>query len=165
MKWSAIAACWLAMGGCGLRGLEGPMAEGPWAFAPASMRIYPLTHAERAEDGRTRIILHVELKDRWGDSAKGLGVLQVRLFRPLPGPTPGLEEESAAWTIDLSDADENQLRFEPATRTYRFALRDLPAWVDAPGEGPRRMRLRATFRTITHLGREETLRDEYVIEF
>jgi hypothetical protein len=163
MRAAALVLC-AGLWGCGLSGLGGPVAEGPWVFAPSSMRIYPLTHAERGEDGRTRIVLHVELKDRWGDSAKGLGVLRVMLFRPLSGPSPGLEEESAVWTIDLTDARENQLRFEPATRTYRLPLKDLPAWVESRGDGPRRVRLRATFETTGPDGRTIVLRDEYVIE-
>jgi len=166
----AVATLCVVLAGCGgLRGLGGPVAAGPFAFAPSSMRIYPLTHAERGEDGRTRIVLRVELKDRWGDSAKGLGVLRVMLFRPTAGATPGLEEQSAVWTIDLTDASENQLRFEPATRTYRLALKDLPAWVDSlperGGEGPgRRVRLRASFETTGPDGAAAVLRDEYVFE-
>lgn len=168
----AIATLCVLLAGCGgLRGLQGPVAEGPFAFAPSSMRIYPLTHTERGEDGRTWVILHLELKDRWGDSAKGLGLLRVMLFRPVAGPNPGLEEQSAVWSIDLSDPGENQLRFEPATRTYRLPLKDLPAWVESlPERGPdepgrrSRLRLRATFETTGPDGRQAVLRDEYVVD-
>lgn len=159
-----VAACALAAGlpgGCAGRGMFGVEEAGPFAFAASSIRIYPLTQVERGADGGVRIVLHLELKDRWGDSAKGLGVLRVMLFKPVSGVMPGIEEQTQAWEVDLRGVEENQMRFDPATRTYRVVLRDVAPWV---GEGGATVRLRATFETIGPDGRDVVLRDEYVMD-
>ncbi|MFI4898387.1 MAG: hypothetical protein ACIARR_11235, partial [Phycisphaerales bacterium JB059] len=82
----SVVACG-ALGGCARPGslpresmpATGQLTGGP--FAPASMRVYPLTQIERTGEGEARLVLHLELRDAWGDTVKGIGNLQVQLLR------------------------------------------------------------------------------------
>lgn len=140
------------------------------AFAPATLRIYPLTRVDREPvSGRAAIILHLELKDRWGDSTKALGTLSVFLFEPEIGLEPGIETQTMRWSLDMTDPDQNAQWFDPSTRTYRITLIDLPSGVERlilqPADRKRGgLRLRATFATVGPEGQERALRDELVIE-
>ena len=51
----------------------------PGPFRPSAMRVHPLTHTEIRSDGESVMVLHVELKDPWGDTVKGVGQVQVQL--------------------------------------------------------------------------------------
>src|SRR5258706_325686 len=53
------------------------LAQSP--FAPASLRIFPLTRMDRDSGGHGIILFHFELRDRWGDGVKWPGNLQVQL--------------------------------------------------------------------------------------
>ncbi len=113
-------------------------------FAPASMRIHPLSRV--APEERT-IICHLEFRDSWGDTAKAAGTLAIELV--------GDDDSSARWDIDLSDLDANGRLYDPATRTYRIRLREAPEWV-RPGTPAR---LRASWRGHDAEGRNLALED------
>ena len=135
----------------------GQLSGGP--FAPASMRVYPLTQIERTGEGEARLVLHLELRDAWGDTVKGIGNLQVQLLR-----AGGAGRDERMWEVDMWDPASNALYYDSATRTYRVQLRDLPEWAVAQSE--RRggsVRVLAVLRTPAPDGSERFLRDEYVI--
>src|SRR4051812_29835024 len=61
-----------------------------YPFAPASLRVHPLTHVDLVEGEKgsaptSEVVLHFELLDRYGDAVKGLGIVNVELYRPGPG--------------------------------------------------------------------------------
>lgn len=170
------AACLCAA--CATRS-EGPRTPAPpgsvAAFAPVSLRIHPLTHVDAAAGikdataaDKTRIVLHFELKDRFGDNVKALGTLRVELLKPGSGATPGIESRELTWDVaEFADPDENFKRFDTPTRTYRVLL-NAPRWVgdvladrtsrDAPGW----VKLRARFEPIGQQGL--MFIDEYVLQ-
>ena len=131
----------------------------PGPFAPRVMRVHPLTHTELDTADNARIVLHVELKDSWGDTVKGVGALQVQLRGSAEG------DERVRWDVDLRELDSNVGYFDSATRTYRVVLGGLPAWLDKAvrvGEGSRG-RIRVLFRTALADGEAVVLQDEYVL--
>lgn len=152
----------LIAGGCAGPGtLEqrpaGQVAHGwraPGPFPPVALRVFPLTRLERDEQGRARLILHVELKDEWGDTVKGAGELTVQLRRP-PGMASGGGRDEVRWDVSLWGSEDNARYYDPSSRTYRVVLGDLPAWVEAlvptsPGEGSRgeaSVKVTAQFKT------------------
>ncbi|MBX3382743.1 MAG: hypothetical protein KF864_04440 [Phycisphaeraceae bacterium] len=168
----------LPLHGCAPRG-NGPQVPAPpgsvAAFAPVSLRIHPLTHVDAAAGikdataaDKTRIVLHFELKDRFGDNVKALGTLRVELLKPGSGATPGIESRELTWDVaEFADPDENFKRFDTPTRTYRVLL-NAPRWVgdsladrnhrDAPGW----VKLRARFEPIGQQGL--MFIDEYVLQ-
>lgn len=108
-------------------------------FRPARIRIHPLTRLDRGADRPTRLIVHIELLDRWGLPVRALGTLRLiarfdapqtaRIAESIPGFT-GV----AGWTIDMTDPDANATRFyDRVTRTYRIPLSHAAfAYADAP---------------------------------
>lgn len=115
----------------------GVQASNP--FGPVSVRIHPLTRTVNAKDaagaGPVEVVVHLEMRDAWGDSTKGVGAVLVRLVRQRQagvGADPGSAppgDQSQRWDIDLSDLGTNAAMFDPATRTYRMQLTGAPAWV------------------------------------
>lgn len=137
---------------------EGLVLPGP--FAPKAMRVHPLTHAEIDAQGQARVIVHVELKDAWGDTVKGIGRVQAQLWSEGAGPG-----DAERWDVDLRALSENATFYDPATRTYRIVLGGLPAWMQSAirsGEGPGG-RLRVLFLTSEVDGTAVVLRDEFVV--
>ncbi len=166
------------LAGCGWTGGEAPAPTrvppggALWAspFSPASMRIFPLTHLEVAEDGEAMIVVFIEFRDQWSDTVKGAGTLEFRLIGPGgpggPGGAGGSAEGSGRrWEIDLADLDRNAALYDPSTQTYRFALNGLPGWLAsamATGEAiPPGVWLEAYFRTVGPGGEPEVLRDRF----
>ncbi|MEL7473970.1 MAG: hypothetical protein AAGK04_11695 [Planctomycetota bacterium] len=144
-------------------------------FAPERLRISPLTHVGRGQDdvggdGRAQIVCHIELVDADGFTVRGIGDLQVQLYRPRGGGDAGLSEQELRWDVDLSDLEENRVYFDRATGTYRAPLVGVPSWVDemvegwSSGGGGGRIQLIATLRTVGPRGEERVLRDEFYIE-
>lgn len=136
-----------------LRNDQGMIVPGP--FAPDTMRVHPLTHAERVE-GEQRIVVHMELTDGWGDTVKGTGTVRIALER-LGGRA--LSDETTAWDIDLSEISASMAYFDPVTRTYKFVLTGLPGWF-AGGE---RGRLRVLYRTARGDGTVRVMRDVFEV--
>ncbi len=132
---------------------EGMVRPGP--FSPTEMRIHPLTHFEMVGD-QERIVLHMEIRDGWGDTIKGVGDVQVNLRQS--GST-ALGENGARWDIDLRDLATNVSYFDSVTRTYRFVLSGLPGWFAVDGRG----RVRVNFRTGRADGTIKVLQDEFEI--
>lgn len=137
-----------------------PAAEGP--LGPAAIRIYPLTHMDKSADGRKVIVCHIELRDRYGDSVKGLGVVEIQLQR---GAIAGAQQ---TWEIELTDLARNAELYDRATRTYRFQLGDLPSWLvsDAERAEGGTVRLVAIYTPLgatTDRSTTSAFRDEYVL--
>ncbi len=135
----------------------------PGPFPPATMRVYPLTHTEVDAAGDPVLVLHMELKDHWGDTVKGVGQVQVQLRKASETSTIG--NPGTRWDIDLRNIEVNVSYFDSATRTYRIVLGGLPAWLDqSVREGkPETARLRVLFRTARADGKPVVLQDEFVL--
>jgi len=137
-------------------------------FAPVSIRVHPLTHAEGPTAGgppdRGLIVLHYELMDRYGDVVKSIGKLRVQLYKPGASDT-SVERQELAWEVAaLADPDENSMRFDRATRTYRIPL-IAPAWVAARrASGTTGLKVRVVYTVIGPDASERYLEDEYVMQ-
>jgi hypothetical protein len=168
---AGLCAC---MGGCfSVGGPSGPAPQstsGAWVepgpFEAVAMRIHPLTRLDRNREGRGVVMLHVELTDRWGDPCKALGTLRVSATGTGLGSGSGPGSEPTAWTVELFDLEQNARHYDAASRTYRFTLGDVPAWLDAmapsaagsAGAGGT-VRLDAELRTPASGRSERVLRD------
>jgi len=132
----------------------------PGPFTPRVMRVHPLTHPEVDAQGNARIVLHVELKDAWGDTVKGIGRVQAQLWRENQSA-----DNATRWDIDLRGLGDNADFHDPATRTYRIVLAGLPVWFnDAVRDGtPTPARLRVLFLTADVNGTPVVMRDEITI--
>ena len=159
---AAIALAIIPMTGCQrgvvireevVRAEEGMVRPGP--FAPAMMRVHPLTHTE-VFDGQTRVVLHVELRDGWGDTIKGVGRVSVRLRR---SGASTIGETGVNWDMDLRDLATNVSYFDSVTRTYRFVITGLPDWFAVEGRG----KMRVLFRTARADGTIESFQDDFEI--
>ncbi len=151
-------------------------------FAPTSLRVHPLTqldvNAQKADgspDPTPRIVLHVEMRDAFGDTVKALGTLRAELYAPgarvrASGPgAEGMEVRIADWEQPaLRDAAQNARRFDQATRTYRIQLggtAKLTEWAKAATTGPAGwLKLKVMFATLDADGDALTLVDEFVLQ-
>lgn len=151
----------LALPGCAGRA-DSPGRGRDWTgvypFEPAAMRIYPLTHLERASSGSPHIVCHIEFTDRWFDTVKALGTIELQLFKSAGGLSPGMDVQTARWEFDLKDLSRNAEWFDPITRTYRVQL-DLPNWAEVGGQA----RLRAMFTPAAAQGVDAVLRDDFTL--
>lgn len=165
------------MPGCSVGGpaSAGDQATDQTAFAPASLRIHPLTHIEPAEGDRALLVLHVEVLDAYADAIKALGNLRVDIYKPGAGVSPGIESQALAWdVVELAATETNVLRFDRTTRTYRLPLRG-PAWMaqwldrDAAAREarPAWLKVRAVFQPAGGNADGKltpALRDEFVVQ-
>jgi len=152
------------------RDQEAEVRFAPNPFAPKSVRVHPLTQidpspkrADGTPDPLPRIIVHLEVKDRFGDTVKALGTFHADLFRSGVSSTSAMEQKVADWTeASFMNAERNTGRFDPATRTYRIQL-TAPASVGVWKAGREQggLRLRVTFTTGDEQGREVVLEDSY----
>ena len=135
----------------------------PGPFRPTAMRVHPLTHTETRGDGEPVMVLHVELKDLWGDTVKGVGQVQVQLRKASTTNTIG--HRGTRWDMDLRDIETNISYFDSATRTYRIVLGGLPDWLDQSirDGAPDPSRVRVLFRTSKVDGEAVVLQDEFVM--
>lgn len=181
----ALAAlCTLGLPACTLSGTSGtsvppsgkPSSEllasaEPDPFRPTALRIHPLTHIDAAagtKQDRCAIILHFELKDRFGDAVKAPGLLRIELAKPAQGALAGMESRELTWELpEFINADENFKRFDVPTRTYRISL-NAPNWVceavsrkSRTESGVKWLKIRASIELPGH---GQVLRDEYVIQ-
>ena len=111
--------------GCSAGSKKWPETGVPYPFAPATVRIHPLTQLDQDDEGEPLLVCHIELLDPWDESVRGVGNMKVSLF----GPPRPVSTEDAVWLFDLNDLQTNNLLYDPATRTYRLQLINLPAWV------------------------------------
>jgi hypothetical protein len=162
----------LFLSGCGTVTGGPPSAPGSAAaFAAATMRIHPLTPIDAKAvkpdgtvDPAPRIVVHLEFKDRFGDTVKALGTFHAELFRPGTGSLPGMDQRVMDWTEPaFLDAAKNTGRFDPATRTYRVQLTGpewLRAWQDGGKDGPAGwLKLKVTYTTTDPAGEPLVLED------
>lgn len=143
----ALTSLLMAMlAGCGTGGAAqaSPDPATPAAacpFEPAVARVHPLTHVDARSPGvaadKCLLVLHLELRDQFGDAVKGVGDLKVELYKPGPGTSPGMETQAMVWEVPaFAQAEANSARFDPATRTYRLPLvadRWVAQWLSAEG--------------------------------
>lgn len=103
------------------------------AMLPDRVVVHPLTHAAAGPDGRPMIFAHVELRDRFNQNTRALGLLTLSIRPPGEAAAPDADPSLAAgptWAIDLSDPAENARLFDDlVTRTYLLRLTDLPPWL------------------------------------
>lgn len=138
----------VVLAGCGSGGAKpawpGPDARpgaGACPFDPVVARVHPLTHVDARSPGlaadKCLLVLHLELRDQFGDAVKGVGDLKVELYKPGPGTSPGMETQALVWEVPaFAQAETNSARFDPATRTYRLPLvadRWVAQWLSAEG--------------------------------
>lgn len=110
----------------------------PAALLPERLRIHPLTRFLREDDGRLDLIVHLELRDRFGQSVKGLGIARIELYQPTGGSGSGAQTQEAVWEVDLREGGANADAYDDLiTRTYTLPLTDLPEsidrWAGQPG--------------------------------
>lgn len=129
-------------------------------FTPVVMQVHPLTRIMQNGDSPL-LICHLELRDSWGDTCKGVGELSVQLYRGDRAGGPGTQE--LRWDIDLSDLELNAKLYDPATRTYRLSLEGLSERLATPDERVR-LRLRVLLQCWGPKGDPRTLQDEFVLE-
>ena len=157
------------LGGCAPGGHELPDSLDPvlaFEFAPASLRISPLTRLEVGTDGKPELAVYFELADRWGHATKAPGVVQIQLYR-LGGVSQGLATLVGRWEADMVNPSQNSELFD-VTGMYRVPLAELPGWLAqrADGEGKsNRVRLRVFLRTIGVGGATIDLRDTFENDF
>lgn len=127
----------------------------PTALTVDRIRVHPLTRWEDVEDA-PRLLVHVELRDRYGHAVKGFGELRIELEDG--------GDEPAVWSIDLIDPDNNARYYDDLiSRTYQVNVTALPRWVRewlAEAEADDWMRVNAYFRTVDSEGRERVLHDD-----
>ncbi len=121
------------------------------------IRVHPLTRWEDVEQD-PRLIVHVELRDRYGHAVKGFGELRIQL------EGRGERDEPAVWAIDLINPDNNARYYDDLiSRTYQVSVTGLPGWVRdwlSEAEPDDWMRVNAYFRTVDAEGRERVLHDD-----
>jgi len=176
--WIAGTVGTLALTGC--QSGPGPSAPPSAAatacpFAPAVVRIHPLTHVDAKAPGvaadQCLLVLHLELRDRFGDAVKGVGRLKVELYKPGSGIAPGIETQAIVWDVPaFAEPDSNSSRFDPSTRTYRLPLiteRWVAQWLTAEG-APQRAGSPAWLkvRALLDVGApdQRPLTDEFIVQ-
>jgi hypothetical protein len=129
--------------------------------------IHPLTRVGVDSAGRPAIMLHLEVLDRFGQSIKALGELEVRLLA-----RGGLSDDrdqvadlasgtAERWLVDLREARDNARAFDDrVTRTYTIPLGGPPAWVVAWSKEPLPSDARASARTGPQLQAAMLVEDE-----
>jgi len=134
--------------------------------------IHPLTRVGLDSVGKPALVLHMEVKDRFGQTIKSLGRLRVELYRPTSemmagsnegeGSTAGVQKKDRTWEIDLTDPLANSQRFDDLiTRTYTIFMADPPGWLLAwaAGKGGNvSPNLQVAFTVVDERGVEKVLR-------
>ena len=118
-------------------GATGAATHTRYPFAPAALRVHPLTHvddglpeAKGSAPKPSELVLHFELLDRFGDSVKGLGTLSVELYKPGAGMTPGIETQELTWDVPgMDDAEQNTRRFDGRFHPHLPRALSVPHWV------------------------------------
>jgi hypothetical protein len=175
-----LAALPFLSGGCtvfsGATNDGSPGTGSAHPFAPATLRIHPLTQIDtdaRAADGtpdpRPRLVVFMELKDRFGDTVKALGTFHAELIRPGEGALPAMEQPVMEWDeASFASPEANSGRFDPATRMYRIQLTGpdwLKTWKSEGKGGPAGwLKLRVVYSTTNTDGDPVVLEDVYVFQ-
>ncbi|MBX3402540.1 MAG: hypothetical protein KF699_03910 [Phycisphaeraceae bacterium] len=147
------AAPWLAC--C----TDGNASRGEGAlqgFGPERLSVHPLTRFSTDAAGQPVIVCHFELRDRYGQLVRALGLVQCELFRPGSEQPDGTQLQDLVWRIDLTKPEENARQFDDlVTRTYTLSLGGLPEWLlrwraDEDAAGTVSPTLRVTFYPGVH---------------
>lgn len=99
------------------------------AFQPVRLRVHPLTRVTREASGDEILLCHLELRDRFDQVVKCLGLAQVELFPADAQGKPKDEtiEPERLWQVDLRDPKKNSDTFDGVvTHTYALHLGSLP---------------------------------------
>lgn len=181
---ASLVGAGVALSGCRIarpmrptiRGEVDPNAHA-WPFAATELRIFPLTRLDRDAQGRAVVVVYIETVDRWGDFAKAIGELELRVYAGDRSIASDPETLELTWPgINLSDLDENATWFDPASKMYRFTLgglnrsgragsaaESLLAMVEG-APTPVRLRVAASLTTTGPDGHALMLQDSFVIE-
>lgn len=108
-------------------------ADERWVREPATtgerLEVHPLTRVGTDANGRLAVIVHLDVRDEFGQSIKVLGEVVVLLVR-------GDGRVERTWTVDLTDPKTNAAMFDDlVTRTYVLALGGVPEWLGARARG------------------------------
>lgn len=99
-------------------------------FGPERLSIHPLTRFSTDADGQPVIVCHFELRDRFGQLVRAMGVARAELFRPGSEQPDGAQRQALVWRVDLTTPEENARQFDDlVTRTYTLSLGGLPEWL------------------------------------
>lgn len=91
--------------------------------------IHPLTRVGVDSAGLPALILHLELRDKFDQTVKSLGIVRAEL-------TSADDRVAMTWTADLLDPRTNAQMFDDAvTRTYTLPLGGVPDWLIAWSQG------------------------------
>ena len=97
---------------------------------PEKIVLHPLTRIGTDPNGKPALVVHLEMRDRFGQSIKALGRLRVELYKPVSDGSGGVQAQDVVWNVDLSNPERNALLYDDlVTRTYTVTLGDLPEWL------------------------------------
>ena len=128
-----LIAATTAVGAIFMTSCSSPKQVGPkpvlhWAYAPAAIKVHPLSRF--ITDGN--LIVHIKLLDGDGYSCRGIGYLQINV-----STTQNLGLGNKA--VQLDDPVVNRDHFDNVTRTYRIPVSGIPDHED-------RVSVQATFK-------------------
>lgn len=115
---------------------EPSVTAAPWPYAPATVRIHPLSRLVPTTDGSSprQAEVRVQCLDQEGDATRAVGTLWLRL---------GAGEQARIIECDLGDPKVNREEWDPVTRTYALRLPVPEGFACAPGATvPAQARLR-----------------------
>ena len=127
---------------------------------PQQIKIQPFTKIKSFDEDRTPDGIAVVLRatDRFGDPVKLVGHLYFELYAYKNASAERKGERLEFWDRTITTPEDQKLYWDRTAQMYEFPL----AWTQgAPPPPNRKYILAATYRTPG----EETLQDEYVIEF
>lgn len=159
----------LVLASCGFQpkarpGRDVPAGSVRSPFAPASIKLHPLTRIDRDPEGKPMIVAYLDIRDEWDDPTKAYGTLQVQLYRPAGGPVSGMDEQELTWDPELNNLDANSRLYDPVTHMYRLPLLDAPEWViPEQGRDAPRLRLRVILNTFGPAGEARQLEDDLLM--
>jgi hypothetical protein len=136
--WSsaALVLCLCIAQGCSSSGPPVAQSDVADRFAPATLRIHPISHVHIRQDGIAVVEAAVRLQDADGFPVRGTGQLEFEFHQ---GDRHGEAIMSRIeWSADLNDAATNAEIFDSTTRTYLVPL------TLKPGTVPRSPQLVAT---------------------
>lgn len=120
----------LALCGCAGMPDDDRAATGSWRapgpFAGESVSISGLTRLDRRADDEVVLVLHLEVRDGFGDPVKVVGAVDVVLT---PAASAQARADAVRWTVPFWDPRTSTSFYDPSSRTYRLVLGDLPAWL------------------------------------
>jgi len=105
---------------------EAEASAADWPFIPVRMRVHPFTALRYDAEAKTPVLeARVELLDRMGDPAKGVGEFRFELYRLPRRAAPALEDSRLLyrWQSPVTTLEQNHRHWDPITRSYVFRLK------------------------------------------